>query len=68
MARLTHPPAILVIHSNSGSGLRVHRVADFLNALEEAYNALFLLDRLVDDYDTWLDERDQSACRKVCGN
>src|SRR5579862_8813969 len=49
MVKPTQSSAILVIHSNNGSGLSVRRIADFLNVLEEAYNALLLFDSLIDD-------------------
>jgi type I restriction enzyme S subunit len=41
MAKLKSPDqsVVLLIHSDTGSGLPVHRIADFLNTLEEAYNA-----------------------------
>lgn len=52
MAKLKSPDqsVVLLFHSETGSGLPVHRIADFLNALEEAYNALLLLDNLTEDY------------------
>jgi hypothetical protein len=53
MATATRTPittdAILVIRSNT-SRLRVNRVAEFLSALEEAYNGILLVDRLLNDY------------------
>jgi len=66
MAKLKSPDrsVLLLIHSDTGAGLPVHRIADFLNTLEEAYNALLLLDRLIEDYDSWLDERDEQLRRK----
>jgi hypothetical protein len=41
--------AILVVHS-TGSEYRVVRIADFLRALEKSYNALFLLNRLLEEH------------------
>ena len=49
MTAVTTTDAILVVHS-SKSRLRVNRVAEFLAALEEAYNALLLFDSLLGDY------------------
>jgi hypothetical protein len=45
----TTTDAILVIRSNT-SRLRVDRVAQFLSALEEAYNGILLIDTLLNDY------------------
>jgi hypothetical protein len=47
--RPTTTDAILVIRSNT-SKLRVDRVAQFLSALEEAYNGILLVDTLLNDY------------------
>jgi hypothetical protein len=46
-ASTTH--AVLVIYSEK-SHLHVARVAEFLNALEEVYNGLLLVDRLLSDF------------------
>jgi hypothetical protein len=51
--------AVLLIHSYSAVGVPLHRIADFLGSLEEAYNALLLLDHLIEDYDSFLDEQHQ---------
>jgi len=46
--RPTAPSRVLVVHSNR-SGFRVLRVSNFLTALEETYNGLFLLNSLLDE-------------------
>lgn len=44
----TESNGFLVVHSHE-AGQRVVRVAEFLSTLEEAYNALILLDRFLDE-------------------
>jgi hypothetical protein len=46
--------SILVIHSTSPKpGFRVKRIAEFLNALEEAHNGLLLFEAFLNDYISW---------------
>lgn len=42
--------AFLVVHSHAEPRQTVHRITDFLNALEEAYNGLVIFDSLLEGY------------------
>ena len=44
--------AFLVVHSHAEPRQTVHRITDFLNALEEAYNGLVIFDSLLEGYDS----------------
>jgi hypothetical protein len=49
--------AFLVVHSDGQSNLSVRHVADFLNAIEEAYNGLLVFENLLESYGSVQDER-----------
>jgi hypothetical protein len=49
--------AFLVVHSTTESRVTVHRIIDFLNAMEEAYNGVLVFNGLLEGVDSLKDER-----------